>query len=148
MYSIKDLMTMYSMSERSIRRYLSEGAISGTKVGGVWRFTEEDMESFFTEKRVKSKMKNEVNKLLYDFISTPNPKKNDSHCFSMIDIRLSVAENLKLLDIIFKIISDSNNIQMRYYHEDGNCRYILIGDLDFIETITNTINIYIKKAAN
>lgn len=148
MYSIKDIMLMYGMSERTIRRHLSSGLITGQKVGGVWRFTDEDIETSFSEKNVRSKMKTEVNKLLYDYLNTPNPQKEANHCFSMIDLRITSKEHKELQYMIFKTVSESTNLTMKYYNEDGNYRYVFIGDLPFVEKVTSTIHNYTKKAAN
>lgn len=148
MYSIKDIMLMYSLSERTVRRYLSDGVITGTKIGGVWRFTDVDVDSFSTQKRIKSKLKTEVNQILYDYINTPNPKKNKSHCFSMIDVRLQSKENKELQNIIFDVISKGHDLQMKYYYDNGNYRYVFVGSLDFVEEVTVSINAYLTTIEN
>lgn len=146
MYSIKDVMLMFGIGERTVRRYLSDGIITGNKVGGIWRFSEEDIKSFFTEKQVRNKMKTEVHKLLYDFLNTPNPQKKESHCFSMIDVRLTNKENKELQKIIFAMIRKYTDLQMKYYYEDGNYRYVFVGNLDFVEKMTISINDFKKSS--
>lgn len=43
MYNLKEVMKMSKMGERTLRRYLKEGILEGSKIGGVWRFSEKQI---------------------------------------------------------------------------------------------------------
>ncbi|MFS0987808.1 helix-turn-helix domain-containing protein [Enterococcus durans] len=45
-YSVQELAEHLSVTTRSIRNYLQEGKLHGTKAGGKWRFTEQDLYDF------------------------------------------------------------------------------------------------------
>ncbi len=52
MYTLKDLMNFFSIPERTIRRHLSEGVLNGTKIGGVWRFSDQDIQEYADNKSI------------------------------------------------------------------------------------------------
>ncbi|MBO1300443.1 MULTISPECIES: helix-turn-helix domain-containing protein [Enterococcus] len=45
-YSVNQLAELLGVTTRSVRNYLREGKLHGTKVGGKWRFSEEDLSDF------------------------------------------------------------------------------------------------------
>ncbi|MBN2541147.1 MAG: helix-turn-helix domain-containing protein [Bacilli bacterium] len=69
MYRLPDLMKMFDIPERTIRRHLSLGILSGSKVGGSWRFSEEDVKQYLDQNQItKSQSKSATNKV-FDFIN-------------------------------------------------------------------------------
>ena len=53
MYSLNELATMTGLITRTLRTYLKTGLLTGEKTDGVWRFSEEDCERFFSHPSVK-----------------------------------------------------------------------------------------------
>jgi len=51
-YKISDLMTMFNLSERTIRRHLREGILKGKKIGGSWRFDEKDISEYLDNPKI------------------------------------------------------------------------------------------------
>ncbi|WP_165004852.1 MULTISPECIES: helix-turn-helix domain-containing protein [unclassified Enterococcus] len=45
-YSVNELAKQLGVTTRSIRNYLHEGKLKGTKVGGQWKFSEQDLYEF------------------------------------------------------------------------------------------------------
>lgn len=45
-YSVQELADQLGVTTRSIRNYLHEGKLKGTKVGGKWKFSEQDLFNF------------------------------------------------------------------------------------------------------
>ena len=43
LYTVEDIATMTSLTSRTIRNYIKDGLLKGRKIGGQWRFTEEDI---------------------------------------------------------------------------------------------------------
>lgn len=65
MFNLKDLMTMFNIPERTIRRHLKTKVLTGTKVGGTWRFTEEDLYNYLDKPIMKDiKAKNRLGKII------------------------------------------------------------------------------------
>ena len=48
---VQELAEQLNVTTRSIRNYLQEGKLHGTKAGGKWRFTEQDLYDFFIWRR-------------------------------------------------------------------------------------------------
>ena len=46
LYTVKDLVNILNISERTVRAYLREGKIRGRKIGLNWRVTEENLKKF------------------------------------------------------------------------------------------------------
>ena len=59
MYNLKDVMEMLKIPERTIRRHLKEGALKGTKIGGVWKFTQEDLKNYLKSNSVQKQIRDE-----------------------------------------------------------------------------------------
>ncbi|MBU1020328.1 MAG: helix-turn-helix domain-containing protein [Firmicutes bacterium] len=138
--SIKDIMTITNLSERSIRRYLEEGKLEGTKVGGVWRFTEEQLEGFYGEKAAVSKVRKEATQQVLDFINMPNPKKKDARVCTMIDLRNCEETIVKVKQAIMNECSNTTDtMTMKFLKEKDNYRFILIGSLEFVHKVTMKI---------
>ena len=55
-YDLEDLQKMLGVTDRTLLRYLSEGALTGFKVGREWRFTDEDIQLFIQKRRQATKM--------------------------------------------------------------------------------------------
>ena len=46
LYDIRQAAAALKVSERSVFSYLKQGKIKGRKLGGKWRFTKADLESY------------------------------------------------------------------------------------------------------
>ena len=56
-YSVQELAEQLNVTTRSIRNYLQEGKLHGTKAGGKWRFTEQDLYDFYMASKRPTKTK-------------------------------------------------------------------------------------------
>lgn len=53
-YSVNELAEQLGVTTRSIRNYLHEGKLKGTKVGGQWKFSERNLFEFlYGDKQMK-----------------------------------------------------------------------------------------------
>ncbi len=140
MLSIKNVMTITNLSERTIRRYLEDGKLEGTKVGGVWRFTEKQLEAFYGEKEAIKKIRKEATQQVIDFINMPNPEKVDARVCSMIDLR-NCEETIELvkLAIMSECSKATDTMTMKFLKEQDDYRFILIGSLEFVHNVTAKI---------
>ncbi len=141
MFSIKDIMTITNLSERTIRRYLETGKIEGTKVGGVWRFTEDQLNDFYGYNDAIKKIRSEATQIVVDFINMPNPEKLKAKACIMIDLRIDEKE---IEEVKSTVMSECNQAQgtmkMKFLKEQDNYRFILSGTLDFIQQVTTKIH--------
>jgi excisionase family DNA binding protein len=140
MMSLKDIMTITNLSERTIRRYLEEGKLEGTKVGGVWRFTEAQLEGFYGAKEAVNKVRKEATQQVIDFINMPNPEKIDARVCTMIDLRNCEETIEKVKQAIMNECSNTTDtMTMKFLKEQDNYRFILIGSLDFVHNVISII---------
>lgn len=46
-YTIPEVAEMLSVSVESVRRFLKRGTLKGSKIGGQWRVTDEQIKEFY-----------------------------------------------------------------------------------------------------
>jgi hypothetical protein len=66
MYTLSDLMMMFKIPERTIRRHLKLGLLKGAKIGGVWRFTEDDILHYTQTKSIQDNLNKQTLHLIID----------------------------------------------------------------------------------
>lgn len=65
MYKLKDIMEMMNIPERTIRRHIKLGILCGEKIGGTWRFSEDDLQKYFSTKPIQQSQKHlKINEIL------------------------------------------------------------------------------------
>ncbi len=78
MYKLKDLMMMFSIPERTIRRHLKEGILSGTKIGGNWRFEDKDIENYLKTNNMTSIRKKNTYLEIMDYVNGFSEHNNET----------------------------------------------------------------------
>ena len=68
MFTVEDIAKMASMTTRTIRNYLKDGILEGRKIGGQWRFTEEDIKKFMDSGNVTRDFADKIKQDVLDFI--------------------------------------------------------------------------------
>ena len=77
MYTLNELATMTGLTTRTLRTYLKTGLLSGEKTDGVWHFSEEDCEAFFSHPSVKPALQAKRSALVYDFLGNRFKRENE-----------------------------------------------------------------------
>lgn len=72
LYTVEDIANMTSMTSRTIRNYLKDGILKGRKIGGQWRFTEEDIGNFMDSGTVTKDFADKIKQDVLDFIDGVN----------------------------------------------------------------------------
>ena len=93
-FTINDLAMMTGLSTRTIRNYMGLGFLSGEKINGCWRFTDEQVEAFTQNKAVQSAIKAKKNAVVFDFLGT-RPYNGDRMCV-VLDLAASDAMGASL----------------------------------------------------
>ena len=70
--TVEDIAKMASMTTRTIRNYLKDGILEGRKIGGQWRFTEEDIKKFMDSGNVTKDFADKIKQDVLDFIDGVN----------------------------------------------------------------------------
>lgn len=83
-YVLGHLKLITGLSERTLRNYISMGLLNGEKINGMWHFTAEQLEDFFSNPMVRSAIRAKKNALIYDFLL--DRKKKNEECCIILDI--------------------------------------------------------------
>lgn len=68
MYTIEDLAAFTGLTDRTLRNYLRDGRLAGTKEDGAWRFSPEDVARLFQDGGVRRAMEANRSAVVYDFL--------------------------------------------------------------------------------
>lgn len=141
-YTLADIIRMAGISERTARRHLSDGLLKGSKVGGTWRFTEENIRAYFNEKTMIESIAQEAGQDVRTFLKEEHGSDEGRIC-SIIDFR---PENKQIEKEAKKAILDLSNdhkdISMKLVKKNGVMRFTLIGDFDYILECTRKLKAY------
>jgi len=69
MYRLKDIMEMFQIPERTIRRHIKLGILKGKKAGGTWRFDEEDLREYLSHPVIQSNQSKTKYREIMDFMN-------------------------------------------------------------------------------
>ena len=103
-YTLLDLIRFTRLSERSLRRFISEGVLCGEKQNYKWFFTTQNILDFLSNDSVAAIMESKFNTLLREIpnsFSSPEPKKGK--VFHIINPSQETLDNFLLgIDVIIK----------------------------------------------
>jgi excisionase family DNA binding protein len=71
-YTVEEIASMTSMTTRTIRNYIKNGILKGRKIGGQWRFTEEDIKNLMDNGTYREEYSNTLKQDVLDFIDGVN----------------------------------------------------------------------------
>jgi len=140
-YDINQLATITGLTTRTLRNYLDQGILEGEKVSGCWRFSEENLEKFFSSPDVKRALTAKQHALVFDFMADTY-KKNSRLCIIM-DIPVVQEEAKAISDVFCSFINEmQGNIQFKSTISPRGTRVILSGDE---EPVMSILSQYYKK---
>ena len=142
LFTVEDIAQMTSLTTRTIRNYLKDGSLVGCKIGGQWRFTEEDIKNFMSRDAVITHFKDVATQSIYDFIDGVNTDvKGKLQICNIIDLYTSyekaVAKNNQICDIVNKEIKGMDiqydvTIDGKEEDEEVKIRFVLYGPPSFL----------------
>ncbi|MDF2905456.1 MAG: transcriptional regulator, MerR family [Herbinix sp.] len=130
-YSIDDLATMTMLTTRTLRNYISQGLLKGEKVDGAWKFSNENIDSFFREESIIQSIQSKKNGMVYEFM-TNEAKPTNMVCslYDYSNVKSDEAENIYAKIVALVNSNNYGNIQFSYAYNAKKkaARIILIGD--------------------
>ena len=128
-YTIEDVAAFTGLTDRTLRTYLKDGRLTGSKEDGAWRFTPEDLESFFRDGGVRRAMEANRNAVVYDFM-LGGPEED--RCCVIRDIPVADGEEEALRARLLEPANREEGLRFSYsYGVDrrgrGSARVILAG---------------------
>lgn len=136
LYTVADVATVTGMTSRTIRNYLKDGTLSGTKIGVQWRFTEEDIKKLFHRETLSHVTPGVMVKSYMSDIS-PMEKK----ALVVVDLpNVAESEGIGILSRIKKEASGSNvDLSHEYHPESKSFRIVCTGDFNAVKGIIDDI---------
>lgn len=138
MYTLNELATMTGLTMRTLRTYLKTGLLSGEKTDGVWHFSEEDCEAFFSHPSVKPALQAKRSALVYDFLG--NRFKRENELCVVLDLLPQAGEVEEVSAFFCKAVSarEGGNLRFMFEQTDGRGRVVLTGHEDAVSDILRT----------
>ena len=135
MYTLNELATMTGLTTRTLRTYLKTGLLSGEKTDGVWHFSEEDCEAFFSHPSVKPALQAKRSALVYDFLG--NRFKWENELCVVLDLLPQAGEAEEVSAFFCMAVSarEGGNLCFTFEQTDGRVRVILTGQEDAVSDI-------------
>ena len=129
LYTLGDVSEMTSLTTRTLRNHLKDGTLKGIKLGGQWRFTEEDLNNYLyginTASKEVTQEKSEISPI-DEFLSDTSftGKRVCSIVEMKLDENSAEAKEYLLRDLLNWY---DNRLYMRYTYEynNGIARYVI-----------------------
>ncbi len=146
MLTLKDLASMTNMTPRTIQNYLAKGLLKGIKVGGQWRFTEEQIEAFYNQGPVADTLKVvQDHRLNTQVESHMIPDHRLSTLTAIWDVKIEDEKPLKLLvDQLTTVIREEiksglDNFSFNYNEQQQLARFTFIGETETIKRLLEVL---------
>jgi excisionase family DNA binding protein len=122
LFTVEDIAKMASMTTRTIRNYLKDGTLEGRKIGGQWRFTEEDIKKFMDSGNASKEITEKNKQDVMDFIDGVNTDyTGEIQVCSIVDLyheeSTVVVKRDKLIAFINSDGNDFNPNYVRFSYE-------------------------------
>ena len=128
MYTIKELSLMSGLTDRTLRNYLKLGFLKGEKKEGVWYFSVDQVDAFFTQDVVVAAMESNRKALVFDFLA--NDKKDKNAACIILD--LPEDDSGRVSSFFCDAVSKRNSLTMTFTKKKHRTRVILVGNEDTV----------------
>ena len=126
-YTLNNIATMTGLTTRTLRNYLQMGLLTGEKVDGAWRFSEEQLYAFMDHPSVQQGMHAKRNAIVTDFLLMGGRKENRT-CV-ILDYCIEWEDTKRVIDFFTDKINEQGDGELRFGMErhKKNVRLILSG---------------------
>ena len=144
-YSVEEVAEMTAVTTRTIRNYLRKGILTGTKIGGQWRFRQEDIMHMFNQENSVSDFRENSSRIVRDFLDEQyTPFSESVSVCTVADVACSKdqAKTMsKTLCALWKQ-ADIRGITFRYdYLEDSEtARFTFVAPLSLTEKALSALH--------
>lgn len=132
-YDLNDLAMMSGFTTRTLRNYLNQGYLKGEKINGIWQFTAEEIDSFFSDPFVKEGLRIKRSSMVFDFLAD-RKKKEERSCI-ILDIPASFPKGNAISAFFCERMKEVNDVKFNYGWDHDVSRVILSGSADAVEYI-------------
>jgi hypothetical protein len=132
--SITDVAMMTGLSTRTIRTYIKNGFLNGSKKDRTWIFSEDEVIKFLNEPFVSQSIQIKTDSIVRDFIN--NKHKTSNKVCSIFDYLVNVEEAELLCDKIIEQINSNQygeiSYTFNYDHKINIARIIITGETELV----------------
>jgi len=140
LYTVDDIATMTMMTSRTIRNYIKDGILKGKKIGGQWRFTEEDIKNLMDNGTYQVEYLSNLKQDVMDFVDGVNDfVKGEIQACTIIDLyqdREIVVGKLEALTAFIQSREDTPNNWMsfssEYVESESKTRVVIFAQPQFL----------------
>lgn len=141
LYTISDIAKKTRLTDRTIRNYLSNGTLKGKKIGGQWRFTENDVKSLFKSEEFADDMYDKSKRNINKYIENNLSFKSENTMCTILNIVIKDKEKMK--EMYSKIkeleIDEDKKEQVSFIEEDGKIKMIIIASFNYVNKILEIV---------
>ena len=138
LYSVEEIAEMTSVTTRTIRNYLRNGILTGTKIGGQWRFRQEDVMNMLNQENMSSDVCETSKRIVKDFLNEQyTPFSESVSVCTVADVSCSKAHAKKMGKTLCDLWNQANiqgrNFRYDYLEESQTARFTFIAPLTLTE---------------
>lgn len=144
LYTVDDVAKMTGLTSRTIHTYIRDGKLQGKKVGVQWRFTEENIDELFKDKKVENDVMDSRNSIVLEFL-----EKKDRHMPEICSVIDYPSQDRKLADTLCQKLLDFVNtcqeneapkFSYQYIEKQRVARFIVIGEIQQVNELIQLVN--------
>lgn len=140
LYTVEDIAKMTMLTSRTIRNYIKEGTLKGKKLGGQWRFTEEDVKNLMDSGTYQVEHLSNLKQDVMDFIDGTNDfVKGELQACTIVDLyqekEIVTIKQEKLLEFINSHTDTPNNwmsFSSEYVESESKTRIVIFAQPNFL----------------
>ncbi len=141
LYSISDIAKKTKLTDRTIRNYLASGTLKGRKVGGQWRFTQDDIKALFSNDEFADDMLAKTEKNIQKYIKNGFEFNDCNNACTILNIVIEEKEKRKELFAKIKEIpvDEDKKERVSFIDENGKIKMVIIASFDYVNAIMELI---------
>lgn len=141
LYSISDIAKKTKLTDRTIRNYLANGTLKGKKIGGQWRFTQNDINALFHNEVFADDMLTKSEKNIDKYLNNEFSFETENHVCSIINIVVKNKEDRKKVWEKIKSIPKTADSKQRitFFEDDGHIKVMVIAEFEHVYKIMEAL---------
>lgn len=130
-YTLFEVAKMTGLTDRTLRSYIKQGFLNGEKEDGVWRFSLEELGTFFAHPNVRPSIQAKRNAIVYDFLL--DQKKGENEICMILDFPADEVQAEEISEFFCREVNRLENVRFSFGYSGGNARVILKGNEAVLE---------------
>lgn len=144
LYTVDDVAEKTGLTSRTIHNYIRDGKLKGKKIGVQWRFTEENIEALFKDKKVENDVMDSKNTIVLEFLEQKEhimPEVCSIIDYPFQDKKLADNSCQLLLDFVNSLNEKERfKFSYQYIEKQKVARFIVIGNIQCVKELLEIIN--------